>query len=391
MAKREYLDEMRQRYRKARSRREKSQLLDEICATCGFHRKHVLRALRKGAQRPVGQRRRGPAPTYAGKELVRPLKIIWRAANWPCSKRLKAILPLWLRGYEEYFGKLDDGVRQKLLKVSASTLDRLLVQARSEHAGKGRATTKPGTLLRNSIPIKTGQWDESRPGFIEGDTVAHCGGSMAGQFAWTLDCVDIATGWTEQRAVWAKSETGMLEQLRSIEKALPFELKGFDSDNGGEFINHTVMRHYMSRQTPVQFTRSRAYKKNDNAHIEQKNWTHVRQWLGYHRIDKPEAVGLMNELYENEWRLYHNFYCPSVKLLSKERVGAKTIKKHDAPKTPYQRILESPHVTDYAKRGLERIYRDTNPFVLRRHIEHRLKELLAMISSKANQPPEDPR
>jgi hypothetical protein len=388
MAKREYLEGIRQRYRKARSRKEKAQLLDEICATCGYHRKHALRALRRTSTAEKGVSKRGPKPAYTGKELVRPLKLIWLNSNLPCSKRLKAILPLWLSGYEATFGCLGPEVRQKLLSVSASTIDRLLKPVRLEHSGRGRATTKPGTMLRNTVPIKTDQWDESRPGFIEADTVAHCGTSMEGRFAWTLDCVDIATGWTEQRAVWAKNEAGIVEQMRSIEKALPFDLLGFDSDNGGEFLNHKLLKHFLSRQKPVQFTRSRAYKKNDNAHIEQKNWTHVRQWLGYDRLDNPAVIALMNELYENEWRLFHNFYCPSVKLLSKKRVGAKTIKKHDAPKTPYQRVQESEHITDYAKRGLQKIFENTNPFHLKRRIEERLRSIFDVIKlNKTTQMP----
>jgi hypothetical protein len=380
MAKNEYLEEMRRRYRKARSRREKSQLLDEICATCGYHRKHALRALRRKRATP-SLAKRGPKPTYEGVELVRALKIIWLTANLPCSKRLKAIVPVWLAGYEAEFGALTTVVREKLLSVSPATIDRLLERARLEHSGRGRTTTKPGTLLRNSVPIKTGQWDESRPGFIEADTVAHCGTTTAGQFAWTLDCVDIATGWTEQRALWAKAEEDVVVQMRSIEKALPFSLLGFDSDNGSEFLNHRLLKHFLGRQKPVQFTRSRAYKKNDNAHVEQKNWTHVRQWLGYDRLDNPAVVELMNDLYANEWRLFHNFYCPSVKLLSKERVGAKTIKKHDVPKTPYQRVIESEHVSDYAKRGLQHIFANTNPFHLRRRIEERIKRIFDVVRS----------
>lgn len=380
MAVREYLEQMAVRYRKARTRPEKSRILDEICATCGFHRKHAIRALRRagrGARAPV--RRRGPKPAYSGKEIVRPLKIIWRAANLPCSKRFKALIPFWLPGYELEFGELAEEVRAKLLRISPATIDRLLSATRLEHMGKGRTTTKPGTLLRHTIPIKTGQWDESRPGFIEADTVAHCGSTTAGQFAWTLDCVDIATGWTEQRAVWAKLDFAVLEQMKSIEKALPFALLGFDSDNGGEFINHLLVKHFLGRHQPVQFTRSRAYRKNDNAHIEEKNWTHVRQWLGYDRLDKPEVIDLMNDLYENEWRLFHNFYCPSVKLLSKRRVGSKVIKKHDKPKTPYQRVLESRHVSDYTRRGLQHIFENTNPFHLRRRIDERLRRIFAVI------------
>jgi hypothetical protein len=380
MAKNEYLEGMRQRYGKARSRREKKQLLDEICATCGFHRKYAIRAVglpRFWTRTPIG--RRGRKPRYTGKELLRPLKLVWLAANLPCSKRLKAILPIWMRGYEMEFGKLSVEVRQKLMTISASTLDRLLVSTRLEHQGRGRTTTKPGTLLRRQVPIKTGQWDESRPGFLEADTVAHCGGTIAGQFAWTLDCVDIATGWTEQRAVWAKDEAAIVEQMKSIEKALPFPVLGFDCDNGGELLNHMMFKHFVNRHQPVEFTRSRAYHKNDNAHVEQKNWTHVRQWLGYDRFEKPEIIALMNDLYENEWRLFHNFYCSSVKLLSKERIGAKTVKKHDAPKTPYERILESEKITAYTKRGLQQIFENTNPFHLRRRIEEKTQKIFFVI------------
>jgi hypothetical protein len=378
MAKREYLKAMRERYRKVRSRREKKQLLDEICATCGCHRKHAIRAVgRRFWTNPSGGKR-GPKPTYTA-ELVRPLKIVWLAANLPCSKRLKAALPFWLPGYEMEFGKMSNEAQQKLLEMSASTIDRLLVSTRLEHQGRGRTTTKPGTLLRHQVPIKTGQWDEFRPGFLEGDTVAHCGNTTAGQFAWTLDCVDIATGWTEQRAVWAKSETAILEQMKSIEKSLPFPLLGFDSDNGGELLNYLMLTHFLNRRKPVEFTRSRAYRKNDNAHVEQKNWTHVRQWLGYDRFEKPQVIAVMNDLYENEWRLFHNFYCPSVKLLSKERVGAKTIKKHDEPKTPYQRILESEHIPAYTKRGLQQIFDNTNPFHLKQRIEERIRKIFSVI------------
>lgn len=376
MAKREYLKSMRQRYRRARTRLERMRLLDEICATCGYHRKYAIRALgRRRAVTDGSGAKRGPKPIYVGKELVRPLKIIWLNANLPCSKRLKAIVPLWLPGYEAEFGELSSEVRRKLLGISATTLDRVLKPTRLGHSGRGRTTTKPGTMLRSKIPIKTGQWNEAKPGFIEGDTVAHCGTSMAGQFAWTLDCVDIATGWTEQRAVWAKGDTTVVEQMRSVEKALPFPMLGFDSDNGGEFINGKLLKHFLDRKNPVQFTRSRAYKKNDNAHVEQKNWTHVRQWLGYDRLDNPKLIALMNNLYENEWRLFHNFYCPSVKLLSKERVGSKTIKQHDTPKTPYQRVLESSHITDYAKQGLKKIFAGTNPFHLKRAINEKLKAI----------------
>jgi len=195
-------------------------------------------------------------------------------------------------------------------------------------------------------------------------------------FAYTIDCVDIATGWSEQRAVWGKGETDVLEQIKQIEKSLPFSLLGFDSDNGSEFLNYHLLRHFAQRQHPVQFTRSRAYHKDDNAHVEQKNWTHVRQWLGYQRLDDPKVVPLLNNLYRQEWRLFHNFFCPSVKLLSKERIGSKTIKHHDRPKTPYQRILESPHISLNIKQSLSKQLEKLNPFVLRDAMEKRLKKIL---------------
>jgi hypothetical protein len=246
---------------------------------------------------------------------------------------------------------------------------------RIKYGSRGRSTTKPGTLLKKHIPIKTRQWDEKKPGFIEADTVAHCGVSMAGQYAHTVDAVDIATGWNEQRAVFGKGETAVLEQLKDIEASYPFPFLGFDSDNGGEFLNYHALKHFTERQKPVEFTRSREYESNDNAHIEQKNWTHVRQYLGYDRLDDPRVVGLMNDLYRSEWRLYHNFFMPSVKLLSKERIGSKTVKVHDKPKTPYQRTLESPYVLEKTKTRLKEQFKTLNPFLLKKEMEKKLARI----------------
>jgi hypothetical protein len=225
-------------------------------------------------------KKRGKPSKYNKPSVLGPLKKIWLAANLPCSKRLKAILPLWLPAYVKEFGSLSLEVVQSLRWISPATLDRLLEATRVKY--RGRTTTKPGTLLRKQIPIKTNQWDETKPGFLEADTIAHCGETLLGQFAYTIDTVDIATGWTEQRAVWGKGETDVLKQIQDIEDSLPFPLLGFDCDNGGEFLNWHLMKHFQ-REKPVQFTRSRPYHKDDNAHVEQKNWTHVRQWFGYHR------------------------------------------------------------------------------------------------------------
>lgn len=374
-SKKECLETIFLRYKQA-TRKQKTLILDEFCATLGYHRKHAIRLLRKFKRfhKPKTQKP-GRTPIYAHPSILKPLKKIWLTANLPCSKRLKALLSLWLPGYIQSFGNLSPKVSQALLLISPATIDRILLPTRSHYKKRGRSTTKPGTLLRNQIPIKTNQWDESRPGFLEADTVAHCGSSLLGMFALTLDCTDIATGWTEQRAVWGKGQSAILDQIRHIELSLPFPLLGFDSDNGSEFLNHHLFRHFALRKQPVQFTRSRSYHKQDNSHVEQKNWTHVRQWIGYDRIDNPLSVPLLNDLYTQEWRLFHNFFCPSVKLLQKERIGSKTLKHHDSPKTPYQRVLESPLVSPQVKQSLSKQLESLNPFVLRKIINEKLKKI----------------
>lgn len=387
-SKREYVEAIYQRYKSA-SRREKAVILDEFCRTCGYHRKHGIRLLKtfkQPAKKPPSKSlkvRRGRSPIYQDDTILKPLKTIWLTANLPCSKRLKAIIPLWLPGYQEEFGILDKKTVQKLKVISSSTIDRLLQPTRIRHTKRGYSTTKPGTLLRKQIPIKVNQWDETRPGFLEADTVAHCGDSLIGMFVYTIDFVDIATGWTEQRAVWGKGETGVLEQIKNVEALLPFPLLGFDSDNGSEFLNHHLFRHFTRRDRPVQFTRSRAYHKDDNAHIEQKNWTHVRQWLGYQRLDNPGVVQLLNNLYRTEWRSFHNFFCPSVKLISKDRLGSKTIKRHDLPKTPYQRIMASTHVEIKIKQALTKQLEKLNPFLLRKQMELKLKRIFDLTNGHA--------
>ena len=380
-ARMEYVKAVAVRYKRA-SKKEKGIILDELCHNCGYHRKHAIRVLThyKRYSKPK-LKNRGKPSVYNKPSIMKPLKVIWRAAHLPCSKRLKAILPLWLPSYSKEYGELSEAVTTALHRISAPTIDRLLTPARIQYGGRGRSTTKPGTLLKTHIPIKTNQWDEKRPGFLEADTIAHCGESMAGMFAFTLDSVDIATGWTEQRAVWGKGETGVLQQIQDIEGSLPFPLLGFDSDNGSEFLNYHLMRHFHKRKKPVQFTRSRPYHKDDNAHVEQKNWTHVRQWLGYNRFDDPEAVTLMNKLYKTEWRLYHNFFLPSVKLLEKKRIASKTIKRYDTPKTPYQRVLESPDIQDSVKQSLKQQFSQMNPFIFRKAIEKKLSRIFNLIKS----------
>jgi len=300
---------------------------------------------------------------------------IWTVAHYPCSKRLKALLPHWLGPYQQTVGHLPLAVCQALQRISPATMDRLLRAVRAKSARHALAATRPGRLLRHQIPLGMHQWDETRPGFLEADTVAHGGTSLAGEFVYTLDVTDLATGWTEQRAVWGKGERDVLAQIQAIEASLPFPLRGFDCDNGSEFLNWHLVRYCQDRPQPVQFTRSRPYKKDDNAHIEQKNWTHVRQWLGYPRFGDPRLVALLNDLYTTEWRLLHNFFLPSVKLLAKQRQGAKIIKQHDVPRTPAQRVLASSEIPKAVKHQLTTQLRRLNPFHLRQTIDAKISRI----------------
>ena len=370
----EYVQAILSRYQQA-TRAQKSRILDEFCRVCGYHRKAALRKLRRARQPAEARRKPGRPSRYHPLAIRQPLERIWTTAHAPCSKRLKAILPLWLGPYQHTVGHLPVAVCQALRTISPSTIDRVLRAVRGTSARHALAATRPGRLLRHQIPLGTHQWDETRPGFLEVDTVAHCGTSLAGMFVYTVDVTDLATGWTEQRAVWGKGERDVLEQLRAIEAALPFALRGVDCDNGGEFLNWHLVRHFQDRPRPVQFTRSRPYKKDDNAHIEQKNWTHVRQWLGYQRFDQPALVGLVNDLYTTEWRLLHNFFLPSVKLLAKQRQGAKIIKRHDAPRTPYHRVLASAEVDEAVKQRLTTQLRRLNPFALRQAIDAKIRRI----------------
>jgi hypothetical protein len=374
-SKREYQETVYLRYKNA-TRSEKTTILNEFCATCGCHRKHAIRVLRKFKRftKPKAKKRGKPS-VYQKETIIKPLKEIWLMANLPCSKRLKAMVPIWLSGYEQLFGALSPEIRGALLRISHATIDRIIKPIRIHYTKRGRSTTKPGTLLRKQIPINTNQWDEARPGFLEADLVAHCGDSTQGLYVNTLDLTDIATTWTEQRAVWGKGQTGVVDQIHNVESVLPFPIRGFDSDNGSEFLNDHLLRYFTNRKSPVRFTRSRAYHKDDNAHVEQKNWTHVRQWLGYDRLDNPAVVPALNNLYTKEWRLFHNFFCPSVKLIEKERIGSKTVKRHDPPKTPYQRIMESSHISESVKQTLPKQLEKLNPFLLRKIIDKKLKHI----------------
>ena len=381
-AKKEYLRAIRIRYLEA-SKKEKSIILDEFCINCKYNRKYAIRLIRASAATGKSPgKHSGRRKKYHLPEIVDFLKELLRASNLICSKRLKAAIPMWLPHYSK--SNLTDNVKCLLMQISSATIDRLLSQFRKKYSKYGLATTKPGSLIRKHIPIKTNQWNESHPGFLEADTVAHCGNSISGSFVYTVNTVDIATGWTEQRAAWGKGQKGVFEALQSIESCLPFPIIGFDSDNGTEFLNYHLYSYFVNRKKPVQYTRSRAYHKNDNAHIEQKNWTNIRQYLGYLRFDNPDITSLLNELYTSEWRLFFNFFIPSVKLIDKLRIGSKVIKIHDAPKTPFHRLLESDSIKRSIKKQLQAQFVTLNPYALQKAVREKVLNILKLAAGQAS-------
>ena len=367
-SKQEYLLAIWGRYQRV-GRRFKSKILDEFCEVCGYSRKYAIGLL----SRKPGQRRKRPGPRRRyDTEVLEPLKFIWRKAEQMCSKRLKAALPLWLPFYEQQQGSVSEAVRTKLLRISPATIDRLLKKTRARYPAKGLCGTRCGQHLKHQIPIRTDNRDIDRPGFLEADSVAHCGTSMAGSFIWSLTFTDIFSQWTENRAVWNKGATDVLAQVKDFEQGLVFELQGFDVDNGSEFLSFHLWRYLLNRPRPVPMTRSRPYRKNDQAHVEQKNWTHVRQLLGYQRLEQPELIPLINDLYHT-WGLFHNFFCPTLKLRRKVRQGSKTLRQYGAPQTPFQRLLDSAHLTTQQKDRLRAQPLNLNPLELKEQLEQKLK------------------
>lgn len=379
--KRVYLYAIKDRYHKA-NKKEKSIILQEFCEVCGYNRKYAIRLLNtKSRIKP--KKKPGSKTIYHTEEFIEALKNIWIATDYICSKRLKSAISLWLPYYESYHSAISDQTKQHLLKVSPATIDRVLKPMRIL-SKRGRCGTKPGTILKNKIPIKTDNWDIDRPGFMEADTVAHCGTSLEGDFIWSLTMTDIHTGWTENRAVWNKGAKGVVEQIKHIEKSIPFNLLGFDCDNGSEFLNHHLYNYFLNNGKRTRFTRSRPYKKNDNAHVEQKNWTQVRHLLGYDRLDLPELVKPMNDLYINEWSLFNNYFRPSQKLIEKIKINSKYRRKYDISKTPYMRILESSHISDEVKKLLTKQFEELNPFHLKVNIDKKLKVIFEKVSVTPN-------
>lgn len=379
-SRRELLETLVLRYKHA-SRAEKGHILDEFAATAGYARKYAIRLLNhptlsrsrsgtEGARSIKRSRKR----TY-GPEVARVLTKLWRASNHLCSKRLVPFLGELVSVLERH-GELDGlamdpSVRAKVLSLSPATADRLLSSARAARQRRGLSTTKPGTLLRQQIPVRTfADWKDSEkvPGFAEIDLVAHCGESTHGEYANSLVLTDVATGWTETAPLLNRSQKVVFEALHRVRKRLPFALLGLDSDNGSEFISRDLVRYCQEEQ--ITFTRCRPYKKNDQCHVEQKNWSIVRQVIGYERYEGAPAVALLAAVYE-PLRLHVNFFQPSLKLREKQRGGprgGRVTKRYDTAKTPYQRLLDYGVLSEEQKQQLHELYLSLNPLELQRRI-----------------------
>ena len=372
------------RYRKAR-KGTKGVLLDQFVEATGYNRCYARWLLRNHGRRVAvapgvfveGDARRSPPRqrnvTY-GPEVLGPLKVLWKMLDYLSGKRLapalREVLPR-LEALKEI--RVNKAVRAKLLRVSPATIDRLLKPERAKHQLKGRSHTKPGTLLKHQIPIRTfSDWDQTQPGFLEMDLVGHDGGSTAGDYCFTLDMTDVATGWTEQMATLNKAQIHVFSAIDTVRHRLPFPVLGLDSDNGSEFINEQLLRWCLKEE--ITFTRSRPYRKNDTCYVEQKNWSIVRRFVGYGRLEGDASRELLDQLYSCLHQ-YNNFFLPSMKLLEKTRDGAKVTRKYDAPKTPYHRVLASTAIDRKTKTRLTSYYETLNPAQLNRDIQKLQKEI----------------
>jgi hypothetical protein len=377
----EVLERARERYLN-RGKEGQGRLLDEICSLCRYERKYAIKVL--GGLRPIagsrGKKRGGSVPKY-GKEERRVFQVIWMAAEQPCGKRMKPTVKTWLPHYEKRHGQLGAQVRERILKASAATIDRLLAPSRFRY-GKRRCATRPGSLLRSQIPVRTEHWDVEGPGFLEADTVAHCGGSLSGEHCWSLTVSDVHTQSTETRATPNRGQEAVRRKIADIEGCLPFAILGFDTDNGGEFLNWHLVDYFQKREKLVAFTRSRAYRKNDNARVEQKNRTHVRELIGYGRLEGKEVAEALNDLYAKEWSLFRNFFCPVMRLVRTEVKGSRRKRVYDEATTPFERLKACKNISPKELEHLEKKLTDLDPFVLREAIEGKLRKIWKLQKAK---------
>ena len=380
VSRREMLVAIYPRYRQA-DRRAKALILNEFCAATGYHRKYAIGLLARPPE-PQKRRRRVRRHRY-GPEVIRLLSRIWQAAGYPWSVRLKAVLRLWLPWARRRW-QISPALEQQVLAMSPRTMDRALRPSKQRLGRRLYGRTKPGSLLKHHIPVQTAAWAEARPGFAEMDLVSHSGNAADGEYIYSLNVTDIVTCWVETLAVLGKGQTGIVAGLTEIAAALPFALRGLDSDNGSEFINHHLVR--FCRQRQIQFTRSRPYKKDDNAHIEQKNWTRVRKLLGWDRYDSPEALAAINDLYRNELRLMMNLFQPTVKLKRKVRVGSRLHRVYAPAQTPMDRLLAHPDVTPQQARRLRELRAQLDPFELSNVIGSKLQRIYQLANSRQSPP-----
>lgn len=369
---RAYLEEIRYRYKNSQ-KKQKSAILDEFCQVCGYNRKHAVRIL--SGKLSTRTQRPGPRSRYQREDFLKALKELWELMNRMCSKKMVVAFNDWLPYYQA-----SDEVLELLTKISASSIDRLLRSHRNPLM-RGKSTTS-ASLIKNRIPLKLLDGEVKIPGYTESDTVAHCGNSIAGEYINSLTVTDLLSGWTVNRAVWTKQADQMIKALGKVEEQLPFAWISSASDNGSEFLNESVIEFFCNRQAPIHMIRRRAYKKNDNAHVEQKNWTHVRQLFGYERLDDVSLLPLMNEIYQAYWGPLQNYFTPVLKLVSKERVGGRVVKKYDKPKTPFKRLMECSYVPESQKAKLRDNYSTKNPIYLKRELDKKLKEFFQLVDER---------
>jgi hypothetical protein len=384
----EYFRAIYARYRQA-DRKLKQVILNEFCANTGYHRKYAIRLLNgppPGRARPGRVRRRSRSPRY-GTTALSVLAAVWEAAGYPWSVRLKALVPRWMPWVKKRF-RVSAEVERQLLSISARQVDRRLRERKQRRKRRRYGGTRPGLLLKHQIPVKTDAWDVRVPGFTEVDLVSHSGHVASGEFAYSLNLTDLHTTWTETRAVLGKGENTVVAAFEDIQAVLPFRLLGIDSDNGSEFINWHLGRWCARRD--IQFTRSRPSKKDDNAHVEQKNWTHVRKLLAWDRYDTPPAVEAINDLYRNELRLWMNLFQPSVKLLRKIRVGSKLRRQYSEAQTPLDRVLASEAIDPQRAAELRALRQHLDPFELARTIDRKLERISDLANRRLSPKPPTP-
>lgn len=362
----EYIPRVRSRYQRLTGKPARSRLLDDFCEVTGYERKHAIKVLR-GQKRGGKGPGRGGAPKLYGEQVRAVLKHCWLHMEQPCGKRMAGMLPLWLAHLRAVGGQeIDLETRTRLLQISPATIDRLLAPAKTGSRRK-RLVPRSDAAIKALIEIRAERWDTKQVGWTEVDTVAHCGGDMGGSFIWSLTSVEILSGWTEIRCIWNRGQHATLEGLEEIGKAQPFALRGIDSDGGGEFINFHLYQHL--KKQGIRQTRSRPYRKNDQAHVEQKNYTHVRQIIGYERLGHQELVGPLNELMR-EWSLWKNLFCTTMEQLSSTREGSKQKRKHvKAVQTPAQRLLATDQLDEGQREWIETRKTSDNPFEMKARIE----------------------